>query len=313
MTRNLIIVFLLLMMNCQSITPRLVMDPEYGDIEGNLYESEKGRFVCYVPVDARYAVMEDGYYKVSFHQTGIGLFKIQSIKMKPDFLKTMKEEGREEALKNFISTNLLTKLQQKAPQANIQVSEYYKTFRDGAYFFILNIPNLSKSAQMKSTFYENYAMVTFVVGNFIYILTRDVPSAPTENNSPNDTNMIVNAQARLIEFHSRILILGDDPTMDLSIDAFDLEADGEEGDEEEEELAGGSSGGASGSIDLGGILQLLQKRLYVPKGKMDIKPGRFKFNSARFNSNKFKMSGRTHIKPARFKMKSSFKVRGFKR
>jgi hypothetical protein len=80
----------------------------------------------------------------------------------------------------------------------------------------------------------------------------------------------------------------------------DQEDDEDNLEEEEEELAGGGGGvGGQSEIDLSGIMQVLQKRLSVPQGRIDIKPGRFKFNS-NINSNRFKTSNKMHVKPARF-------------
>lgn len=74
--------------------------------------------------------------------------------------------------------------------------------------------------------------------------------------------------------------------------------DDEESEEEEEELDGGFSSG--GEIDLGGLISILKERTRIPKGKLDIKPGRFKFNSARFNAPKINRS-RFNFKPSRTK------------
>ncbi|TGL58156.1 hypothetical protein EHQ58_12305 [Leptospira ognonensis] len=305
------ILLLVSLSQCRSLTVIESMDPDFGDIEGNIYESAKGKFVCYVPVDARYAEMDDGNYKVSFHQKGLGLFKIQAIKTSADFLNSVQQKGKEESLKNFIETNLIQKIKQSRPNAAVPISEFYENFRGGAYFFLLQVAKNSENVGEGKNSYNEYAMITFLSGNFIYIITRDAPTFPTEVTKNQLIPIVLASQKRLLDFHSRILIFGDEAAASLDIDAFDPEAEGSNLEEEEEE--GGGAGVASGSIDLGGILKALEKRFYTPKGKFDLKPGRFKFNTKRFNSNKFKMSGRTSFKPGRFKMKSSFKSRGFRR
>jgi hypothetical protein len=308
MKLSLLLVALFWIFNCQSVMPVENMDPDYGDIEGNIYESSKGKFVCYVPVDARYAVMNDGKYKVSFHQKDLGLFKIQAIKLNPEFQQNLTKLGKEKALESFIDVNLIQKLSKNRPDTKILASEFYKEFRNGLYYFIVNIPNAANQKENTEGAYNSYAMMAFVSGNFIYLVTRDAVK------SDDLLVQVELSRQRLIDFHSRILILGDHKVADLDIDAFDPEEEGEDAEEEEEEEGGGGGGGGvGGEIDLGGLLKVLQKRLYTPKGKFDIKPGRFKFNTKQFNSNRFKMSGRTNIQPGRFKMKSSFKTPRFKR
>lgn len=303
--------FLVSLSHCRSLNVIESMDPDFGDIEGNIYESAKGKFVCYVPVDARYAEMDDGNYKVSFHQKGFGLFKIQAIKSSPEFLSSLAQKGKEKALKEFIETNLIQKINRSGPSANVALSEYYENFRGGAYFFLLHVSKNSEKERSGLPSSNEYAMISFVSGNFIYIITRDAPAIPEEVTKDQMMVIVLESQKRLLDFHSRILILGDEAASSLDLDAFDPEVEATALEEEEE--AGSGGGIEAGSIDLGGILKALEKRLYAPKGKFDLKPGRFKFNAKRFNSNKFKMSGRTNFKPGRFKMKSSFKSRGFRR
>lgn len=308
--RIVLFFFIKSLIGCQTLQPAENFDPDFGDIEGNMYESKKGKFVCFVPVDARYADMDDGNYKVSFQQKDFGLFKIQAIKANQDFQKNIVEIGKERALTSFIETNLMTRLTKNRNDIKIVYSEYAKDFREGAYFFLLHIPENSEKTQEKTP-YTTYGMISFVSGEFIYILTRDIDSYLGIGSIKEKNEYVQAAQKKLIDFHSRILILGDVGATGLDLDVFDPES--EEDPSEEEELGGSGGAGIGGEIDLGGILRLIQKKFNVSRGKFDLKPGRFKFNTKQFNSNKFKMSGRTNIRSSRFKMKSSFKTRGFKR
>ncbi|MCZ8155355.1 MAG: hypothetical protein O9264_04485 [Leptospira sp.] len=304
-------IVLVFLIQCKTLTPSDNFDPDYGDIEGNIYESKKGKFVCYVPVDARDAVMEDGNFKVSFFQKDLGLYKVQAINLTSDLKNKIVEQGKESVFKNFIQDQLIQKIKPSYPKIQISSSIYSADFRDGTYFFLLSLGNDSQKIQNDKLPYSNYAMMIFSVGDFLYLITRDsIQFDSNEAIQKKNLDLIQeDAISRLLDFHSRIAIVGDLMSSDLALEAFDAEIEIEDEGLEE----GGSSSSIGGEIDLSGIIKILQTQWNANRGRFNIRPGRFKFDQRRFNTNRLKMSGRTHIKPGRFKVKSSFKSRGFKR
>lgn len=294
-----------ILLNCQTFEIYRNVDLEHGDIEGNLYESPFGKFACFVPVDARYAVMEDQKNGVTFYQEDFGLFKIQALPVKPEFTLKVAEKGKEKALSDFVTNDILEKLNKDSMKANLILLQYSPEFRNGTVYFLITVKNPKNDSLVIPPF-NSYAMMVFLVNDFIYVLTRNA-NLPITADPLALQKEIELAIDKLIDFHSRIYILGDVKSEDVTSDVSDFIY---YEDEEELESAGGAM--VTESFDLTGIFQAIQKRMYVSPGRFSFSPNRFKFRSFKINSNRFKMSGRSKVRAGRFKMKSSFKSRRVK-
>ncbi|TGK96298.1 hypothetical protein EHQ30_06745 [Leptospira brenneri] len=286
------------------------LNPVYGDVLGGSYTSDSDLFKTQIPVDKRYAVIRDGKKNVSFFDPIHGLFKIQAINVNEKIHSDIITDGIEKTLRTFITTNLIDKIKKTYPRSGIIHEIYTPEYRDGTYTFTLEIakPELGKDEFKK----EYFVFSCFKSQSQIYILSRSLP---------NETGLDVLpklAETSILDFYPQITFQSkyiEPKPLDLDIamnegkkrnrDENDEEDDDEE--EEGEELAGGGGGGggAGAEIDLGGLFSLLKERAYIPRGKMDIKPGRFKFNNARFNAPKFNTGSKFHIKPGRTKNFSS--------
>ncbi|TGL44412.1 hypothetical protein [Leptospira perdikensis] len=288
--------------------------PVYGDVLGNTYSSDSELFKTQIPVDKRYAVLRDGKKNVSFFDPIHGLFKIQAINVNEKINSDIITDGIEKTLKNFITTNLVDKIKKKYPQSGILNEIYSSDYRDGTYTFTLEV---AKPEPGKDQFKKEYFVFScFKSQSQIYILSRSLP------NETNPETLPKLAETSILDFYPQVRFQSkyiEPKPLNLDVamnegkkksnngdDDDDDDDDDDEEDEEGEELAGGGGGGGSAGaeIDLGGLFSLLKERTYIPKGKMDIKPGRFKFNNARFNTPKMN-SSKFHFKPARTKNFSS--------
>ncbi|MCW7488578.1 hypothetical protein [Leptospira meyeri] len=286
------------------------LNPVYGDVLGGTYISDSNLFTTQIPVDTRFAVIRDGKRNVSFFDPIHGLFKIQAINVNQKIDSDIITDGIEKTLKTFITTNLIDKIKKNYPKSGIIHESYSPEYREGTYTFTLEI---AKPEQGKDEFKKEYFVFScFKSQSQIYILSRSLP---------NETNLEVLpklAETSILDFYPKITFHSkyiEPKPLDLDIamngekkrnsnenDDDNDEDDEEEEEEEDEELAGGGGGGgASAEMDLSGLLSLLKERTYIPRGKMDIKPGRFKFNNARFNAPKFNTGSRFHVKPGRTK------------
>ncbi|TGK82047.1 hypothetical protein EHQ24_12300 [Leptospira noumeaensis] len=283
------------------------LNPVYGDVLGGTYSSDSDLFKTEIPVDKRFAVIRDGKKNVSFFDPIHGLFKIQAINVNQKIHSDIITDGIEKTLKTFINSNLIDKIKKNYPKSGIIHEIYSPEYRDGTYTFTLEIakPDLEKDQFKK----EYYVFSCFKSQSQIYILSRSLP------NETNSENLQKLAESNIIDFYSQVTFKSkyiEPKPVDLDVASADEKkqsGDDEEEDddeEDEEELAGGGgSGGETGAIDLGGLFSLLKERAYIPKGKLDIKPGRFKFNNARFNAPKFNSGSKFHFKPSRTKNFSS--------
>ncbi|TGL86436.1 hypothetical protein EHQ68_14030 [Leptospira congkakensis] len=287
------------------------LNPVYGDVLGGTYSSDSDLFKTEIPVDKRFAVIRDGKKNVSFFDPIHGLFKIQAINVNQKIHSDIITDGIEKTLKNFINTNLIDKIKKNYPKSGIIHEIYSPEYRDGTYTFMLEIakPELDKDQFKK----EYFVFSCFKSQSQIYILSR---SLPNESNPETSSKL---AESNILDFYSQVTFKPkyiEPKPLDLDVaansgkkqsDNNDDDEDDEDEDEEGEgELAGGGgSGGETGAIDLGGLFSLLKERAYIPKGKLDIKPGRFKFNNARLNTPKFNSGSKFHVKPSRTKNFSS--------
>ncbi|TGM52440.1 hypothetical protein [Leptospira vanthielii] len=284
------------------------LNPVYGDILGENYTSDSKLFQTRIPIDKRFAVIRDGKYNVSFFDPIHGLFKIQAINVNEKLNSDIITNGFEKTLKNFITTNLVDKIKKNYPKSGIIHEIYSPEYRDGTYTFTLEVakPDAGKDQFKK----EYYVFSCFKSQSQIYILSRSLPSETNIETLPKL------AESSILEFYPQITFQSryiEPKPLDLDIamgnekkqgdnegDGVDDDDDDDEDDEEGEELAGGGGGAAMGEIDLGGLVSLLKERTHIPKSRMDIKPGRFKFNNARFNPPKMNNS-KFHFKPGRTK------------
>ncbi|TGM36583.1 hypothetical protein EHQ75_15745 [Leptospira levettii] len=288
--------------------PIKYLNPVYGDVKDNVYISDSGLFDTKIPVDARYAVIRDGKVNVSFYDPIHGLYKIQAINVNQKINSDIITNGIEPTLKDFIKTKLVEKIQKKYPKSTIVHESFTPEYRDGTYTFILEI---NKPEANLETFKKEYFVFScFKSQSQIFILSKTFLKEYNELISPQM------AEAEIIDFYSKVNFRSkyiEPKPLDLEVSMNDSKSksekeedeeedddddDDEEGEEGEEEVAAGFSSG--GEIDLGGLFSILKERTYIPKGKLDLKPGRFKFNSARFNAPKVTRS-KFHIKPGRSK------------
>lgn len=220
--------------------------------------------------------------------------------------------GFEKTLKTFITTNLVDKIKKNYPKSGIIHEIYSSEYRDGTYTFTLEVakPEAGKDQFKK----EYYVFSCFKSQSQIYILSRSLPNETSRETLPKL------AESSILDFYPQVTFQSkyiEPKPLDLDIamtngrkqgggEEDEVDNDDDEDDEEEEELAGGGGGGsaAMGEIDLGGLISLLKERTHIPRNKMDIKPGRFKFNNARFNPPKMN-SSKFHFKPGRTKNFSS--------
>ncbi|MCG6139835.1 hypothetical protein [Leptospira mtsangambouensis] len=288
------------------------LNPVYGDVLGGTYTSDSNLFTTQIPVDTRFAVIRDGKRNVSFFDPIHGLFKIQAINVNQKIQSDIITDGIEKTLKTFITTNLIDKIKKNYPKSGIIHETYSPNYRDGTYTFTLEIakPDVEKDQFKK----EHFVFSCFKSQSQIFILSRSIPNDTNLENLPKlaESNILdfysqVNFQSRYIEPKPIDLDLSSVNQMKKNVNGEDDDDDDDLEEEGEEELAGGGDGGggAYGEIDLGGLISILKERTYIPRGKMDIKPGRFKFNSARFNAPKFNTGSRFHVKPGRTKNFSS--------
>lgn len=119
--------------------PIKYLNPVYGDVKDHTYISDSGLFDTKIPVDARYAVLNDGKTKVSFYDPIHGLYKIQAINVTQKINSDIISNGIEPTLKNFIKTKLVDVIQKKYPKSNIVFETYSSEYRDGTYTFILEV------------------------------------------------------------------------------------------------------------------------------------------------------------------------------
>ncbi|WP_167881262.1 hypothetical protein [Leptospira levettii] len=287
--------------------PIKYLNPVYGDVKDNLYISDSGLFDTKIPVDARYAVIRDGKVNVSFYDPIHGLYKIQAINVNQKINSDIITNGIEPTLKDFIKTKLVEKIQKKYPKSTIVHESFTPEYRDGTYTFILEINK--PEANLKTFKKEYFVFSCFKSQSQIFILSKTFLKEYNELISPQM------AEAEIIDFYSKVNFRSkyiEPKPLNLEVSMNDSKSksekeedeeeedddDDEEGEEGEEEVAAGFSSG--GEIDLGGLFSILKERTYIPKGKLDLKPGRFKFNSARFNAPKVTRS-KFHIKPGRSK------------
>ncbi|XDD46671.1 hypothetical protein AB3N60_00845 [Leptospira sp. WS39.C2] len=284
------------------------LNPVYGDVIGETYLSDSFLFTTLIPVDKRFAIIRDGKRNVSFFDPIHGLFKIQAINVNYKVNSDFNSDGIEKTLKTYITTNLIDKIKKNYPKSGIVYELYSPEYRDGTYTFVLEIVKPDKNNELFQK--EYYVFSCFKSQSQIFILTRSLPN----NSNPEDLPKL--AETKIIDFYSKVnfqsrYIEPKAPEVDLTINdgtpkpknKDDIDGDEEDDDDnedEEEELAGGGGGGASTEIDLSGLFSALKERTYIPRGKMDIKPGRFKFNNARFNAPKVTRS-KFHFKPGRSK------------
>ncbi|TGL65316.1 hypothetical protein [Leptospira jelokensis] len=285
--------------------PIKYLNPVYGDIKDHTYISDSGLFETKIPVDARYAVLNDGKTKVSFYDPIHGLYKIQAINVTQKINSDIISNGIEPTLKNFIKTKLVDVIQKKYPKSNIVFETFSTDYRDGTYTFLLEVAK--PETNLESFKKEYYIFSCFKSQSQIFILSKTFQKEYNETISPQLAETEIIDFYSKVNFHSKYI---EPKPLDLEVsmngqksksdeeDGEEEDYDDEEGEEEEEELAGGFSSG--GEVDLGGLISILKERTYIPKGKLDIKPGRFKFNSARFNAPKINRS-RFHFKPSRTK------------
>ncbi|MCW7491729.1 hypothetical protein ND861_03590 [Leptospira sp. 2 VSF19] len=289
------------------------LNPVYGDIIGNMYSSGSDFFKTQIPVDTRYAVIRDGKQNVSFYDPIRGLYKIQVINVNSKINSDIITEGLEKTLKTFITTSLLDKVKKNYPKSAILHEMYTPEYRDGTYTFTLEI---AKPEPGNDQFKKEYFVFScFKSQSQIFLLSRSFP------NDTNLGNLSKLSESNILDFYSQITFQSkyiEPKPLDLDIAMNDGkkksendtdednnnnnndEEDDEEEENEEELAGGGSVGGESGQIDLGGLFSILKERTHIPRSKLDIKPGRFKFNNARFNPPKMN-SSKFHIKPGRTK------------
>lgn len=283
------------------------LNPVYGDILGENYNSDSQLFQTLIPIDKRFAVVRDGKRNVSFFDPIHGLFKIQAINVNQKINSDIITDGIEKTLKSFISANLVDKIKKNYPKSGIIHEIYSPDYRDGTYTFTLEV---AKPEPGKDQFKKEYFVFScFKSQSQIYILSRSLPNETSQEVLPKlaeesilDFYPQVTFQSKYIEPKPLDLDVATNEGKKKSDNPNDDEEDDGDDDEEEEEVAGGGGGGGGGSgeIDLGGLFSVLKERTHIPKGKMDIKPGRFQFNNARFNAPKMNNS-RFHFKPARTK------------
>lgn len=287
--------------------PIKYLNPVYGDIRGNVYKSDSGLFETMIPVDVRFAVLRDGKEKVSFYDPIHGLFKIQAIKVDKKIETDVSSNGIESTLKSFIKIKLVDKIQKQFPQSSIKKEIFTPDYRNGTYTFILEIDK--PEVGLENSNKELFIFSCFKLQDRIFILSKSLPNA---FNEPISQQL---AESEIISFYANTKFRSkykEPKPINLEVSMNDAkgksltdvedendeeEEDDDEEDEEEEELPGSI---ASSEIDLDGLFSLLKARTYIPKGKLDIKPGRFKFNQARIHSPKITRS-KFHIKPGRSK------------
>ncbi|MGE8720536.1 hypothetical protein ACO2KH_04310 [Leptospira terpstrae] len=290
------------------------LNPVYGDVLGGNYTSDSQLFKTRIPVDTRFAVVRDGKRNVSFFDPIHGLYKIQAINVNEKINSDIISDGIEKTLKSFITTNLIDKIKKNYPKSGIIHENYTPEYRDGTYTFTLEV---AKPDPGKDQFKKEYFVFScFKSQSQIYILSRSLPNETSLEILPKlaESNILdfypqVTFQSKYIEPKPIDLdvAMNNGTKPDVNGNNEEEEEDDDDDDEEDEgeELAGGGgAGGVSGEIDLAGLFSILKERTYIPKGKMDIKPGRFKFNNARFNAPKMN-SSRFHFKQGRTKNFSS--------
>ncbi|WP_322113893.1 hypothetical protein [Leptospira bandrabouensis] len=285
------------------------LNPVYGDIIGGMYSSDSDLFKTQIPVDTRFAVVRDGKQNVSFYDPIHGLYKIQAINTNTKINSDIITEGFEKTLKTFITTNLVDKVKKNYPKSTILHEMYTPDYRDGTYTFILEI---AKPEPGIDEFKKEYFVFScFKSQSQIYILSRSLP------NDTSSANLYQLAESNILDFYSQIsfqskyiepkpiaidLAMNDEKRKtdtNAEDDNYDDEEDDEE-DSEDEEGSVESGGGIQGEMDLSGLVSILKERTKIPKGKLDIKPGRFQINQSKWNPPKMK-SSKFHIKPARTK------------
>lgn len=286
------------------------LNPVYGDVLGGTYSSDSDLFKTQIPVDKRFAVVRDGKKNVSFFDPIHGLFKIQAINVNQKIHSDIITDGIEKTLKTFITTNLIDKIKKKYPKSGIIHEIYSPEYRGGTYTFTLEV---AKPEPGKDQFKKEYFVFScFKSQSQIFILSRSLPNETSPEALPKL------AETSILDFYPQVRFKSkyiEPKPLDLDVamnegkkrNTNDNDDDDDEDDEEEgEELAGGGGGGggSGAEIDLGGLFSLLKERTHIPKGKMDIKPGRFQFNNARFNAPKMNNS-KFHFKPSRTKNFSS--------
>lgn len=286
------------------------LNPVYGDVLGGTYSSDSDLFKTQIPVDKRFAVVRDGKKNVSFFDPIHGLFKIQAINVNQKIHSDIITDGIEKTLKTFITTNLIDKIKKKYPKSGIIHEIYSPEYRDGTYTFTLEV---AKPEPEKDQFKKEYFVFScFKSQSQIFILSRSLPNETSPEALPKL------AETSILDFYPQVRFKSkyiEPKPLDLDVamnegkkksknDNEDDDDEDEDDEEEGEELAGGGGGGSGAEIDLGGLFSLLKERTHIPKGKMDIKPGRFQFNNARFNAPKMNNS-KFHFKPSRTKNFSS--------
>ncbi|MDF3820878.1 hypothetical protein P3G55_13260 [Leptospira sp. 96542] len=285
--------------------PIETIEPVYGDLKYGEYQSDSKLFHLKLPIDKRYAIFRDSKYKVSFSDSLTGLYKLQLIPIKDKIKGELIKNGKEQTYKNFLATNLIQQIQTNFPNSKIITEKYNPNFKDGSYSIVLEInkKNPDKPDEEKL---EHYSFLIYQVTNHFYILTRSLPKETEVQLIPSL------AETLLLDFQSKLTIFPQEyiePKLDLDVASESENKKSEDDDDAEEdegeEILSGGGGVITSEIDLGGIFAVLKKRMYIPQGKLDVKPGRFKFNSARVNSNRFNSHPRTHFKPARTKNFSS--------
>ncbi|MCW7505540.1 hypothetical protein [Leptospira paudalimensis] len=287
--------------------PIKYLNPVYGDIRGNIYRSDSGLFETTIPVDVRFAVLRDGKEKVSFYDPINGLYKIQAIKVDQKIETDVITNGIESTLKNFIQSKLVDKIQKQFPKSNITNESFISEYRNGTYTFILEIHKPESGSESAKK--ELFMFSCFKLQDRIFILSKSLSNAFNEPISQQLAESEILSFYAYSKFRSKYkepkpinleVSMNDakgKPLTDVEDENGEEEEDDEADDEEEEELSGSI---ATSEIDLDGLFALLKARTYIPKGKLDIKPGRFKFNQARIHSPKVTRS-KFHIKPGRSK------------
>ncbi|MCW7461203.1 hypothetical protein [Leptospira limi] len=286
--------------------PIKYLNPVYGDIRGDIYRSDSGLFETMIPVDVRFAVLRDGKEKVSFYDPVRGLYKIQAIKVDEKIEADVVSNGLEFTLKSFIKTKLVDKIQRQFPQSNIKHESFTPEYRNGTYTFLLEIDK--PESAYESAKKELFIFSCFKLEDRIFILSKSLPNVSNEPISQQLAESEILSFYAITKFRAKYkepkpinleVSMNDAKGKSLTDveDENDEEEEDDEEDDEEEELPGSIT---SSEIDLNGLFALLKARTHIPKGKLDIKPGRFKFNQARMRSPKITRS-KFNIKPGRSK------------
>jgi hypothetical protein len=280
------------------------LNPVYGDIQFGKYIHDSDLFTTRVPIDKRYGVLRDAKNNVSFSDPTMGLFKIQALTIKENLNSDFITLGIEPTLKKFVKTNLTERIQKQYPTSALIYESFIPEYKEGTYTFILQIKKPDPSSGKFIS--ENFVFSCFRAKSQIYILTRSLPS---ELNTDTMTKL---AETKILDFYSQISFSPkfiEPKPISLDLDPNALADNDEEDDGEDEEEEGGSGGGGGSSaemaIDLSGLFNVLKERAYIPKGKLNVKPERFKTNQARFKTPSFKTNSQYHFKPSRTKNFSS--------